>query len=58
VEHYRHHALGLPYGQPAAPSTAPASEQALGPAPSDLIERTRYERVRNPQPTLELGTEL
>jgi hypothetical protein len=58
VEHYRHHTLALPYGQPAAPAGAPASEQALGPRPTDPIDRVTYDRARHPQPTLDLGTDL
>jgi hypothetical protein len=58
VEHYRHHTLGLPYGHPAAPTTAAASEQALGPPPADPLARVIYERTRADQPTLDLGTHL
>jgi hypothetical protein len=58
VEHYRHHVLGLPYATPAAPAGAPASEQALGRRPDDPQERVMYDRARDPQPTLDIGTEL
>jgi hypothetical protein len=58
VEHYRHHILGLPYGQPAAPTSAPASEQALGTTPTDPTALTMYNRARAPQPTLDLGNTI
>lgn len=56
IEHYRHHVLGLPYGQPAAPAGAPASEQALGTRPTDPTALALYERVRSAQQTLDLGS--
>jgi len=55
VEHYRHHRLGLPYGTPGAPPTAPATEQALGPPPPHPADRARYQQLAGLQATLGLG---
>jgi hypothetical protein len=55
IEHYRHYALGLPYGTPAAAGHAPAAEQALGRRPTDPADRRRHDQLRGLQATLDLG---
>jgi hypothetical protein len=59
VEAWRHHRLGLPYGQPAADAGAPPSEQAVGPPSADPFEEMSRRRVLDrTQPTLDLGVSL
>jgi conjugative relaxase-like TrwC/TraI family protein len=48
IERYRHHTLGLAHGVPASPETAPAAEQALGPAPGDADRRARWHAFAKP----------
>ena len=56
VEAWRHHHLGLGYGQPAAGPDAPPSEQALGPISDDPIEALTRRRILDRcQSTLDLG---
>jgi conjugative relaxase-like TrwC/TraI family protein len=56
VEAWRHHHLGLPYGQPAAGPDAPPSEQALGPIPDNPIDALGRRRILDrTQATLDLG---
>ena len=56
VEAWRHHHLGLNYGQPAAGPDAPPSHQALGPIPDDPIAQLSRRRILNrAQSTLDLG---
>jgi conjugative relaxase-like TrwC/TraI family protein len=56
VESWRHHTLGLPYGQPAAGPDAPPSEQALGRTPADPTAAIgRRQLVEHSQATLDLG---
>jgi hypothetical protein len=59
VEAWRHHRLGLPYGQPAADAGAPPSEQAVGPPSADPFEEMSRRRVLDrTQSTLDLGVSL
>jgi hypothetical protein len=56
VEAWRHHHLGLHYGQAAAGPHAPPSEQALGPVSDDSIEALGRRRILDRcQTTLDLG---
>jgi hypothetical protein len=56
VEAWRHHRLGLPYGQAAAGPEAPPSQQALGPPRADPIEEMSRRRILDrSQATLDLG---
>jgi AAA domain len=56
VEAWRHHHLGLVYGQTAAGPHAPPSEQALGPTSDDPIEALGRRRILDrSQTTLDLG---
>jgi conjugative relaxase-like TrwC/TraI family protein len=56
VETWRHHTLGLAYGQPGAPATAPPSERALGPIPPDpTLAALRARLLDHCQATLDLG---
>jgi hypothetical protein len=56
VEAWRHHHVGLAYGQgPAGPEAAP-SEQALGPTPDDPIQALAWRRILDRcRTTLDLG---
>jgi hypothetical protein len=59
VEAWRHHHLGLTYGQAAAGADAPPSEQALGPIPDDPIAALSRRRIlARSQSTLDLGVSL
>jgi hypothetical protein len=58
VEHYRHYLLGLPYGIAAAPAQAPATEQALGPPPTEPADLRRYQQLCARQATLDLGAAI
>jgi hypothetical protein len=56
IEAWRHHHLGLGYGQAAAGPHAPPSEQALGPISDDPIEALGRRRILDHcQTTLDLG---
>jgi hypothetical protein len=56
VEAWRHHRLGLTYGQAAAGPDASPSEQALGPIPDDPIAAlTRRRILEHTRATLDLG---
>jgi hypothetical protein len=56
VETWRHHTLGLPYGEPAAGPDARPSEQALGRTPADPTTAIgRRQLVEHSQATLDLG---
>jgi len=56
VEAWRHHHLGLTYGQPAAGPNAPPSDQALGPIPDNPIDALSRRRILDrSQNTLDLG---
>jgi conjugative relaxase-like TrwC/TraI family protein len=56
VETWRHHTLGLAYGQPGAPATAAPSERALGPVPDDpALATIRARLLDHCQATLDLG---
>jgi conjugative relaxase-like TrwC/TraI family protein len=56
VEAWRHHHLGLGYGQPAAGPDASPSEQALGPNPDDPFDAIARRRIlERTQGTLDLG---
>jgi conjugative relaxase-like TrwC/TraI family protein len=56
VETWRHHTLGLAYGQPGAPGTAAPSERALGPVPADrALAALRARLLDRCQATLDLG---
>jgi len=56
VETWRHHSLGLAYGQPGAPAGAPPSERALGPIPADPgLAALRARLLDHCQATLDLG---
>ncbi|MDQ1391776.1 MAG: hypothetical protein QOF30_753, partial [Acidimicrobiaceae bacterium] len=56
IEAWRHHHLGLPYGQAAAGPDAPPSEQALGPPSNDPVEAMSRRRILDTsQATLDLG---
>jgi hypothetical protein len=56
VEAWRHHHLGLAYGQPAAGPDAPPSHQALGPPTDNPIEALARRRILDrSQSTLDIG---
>ena len=56
VETWRHHTLGLAYGQPGAPAAAAPSERALGPVPADpALAALRARLLDHCQATLDLG---
>ena len=56
VEAWRHHHLGIGYGQPLAGPDASPSEQALGPIPDDPIAALSRRRIlEHTQTTLDLG---
>ena len=56
VEAWRHHHLGLSYGQPAAAPSAPPSHQALGPPTDNPIDSLSRRRILdNCQNTFDLG---
>jgi hypothetical protein len=56
VEAWRHHHLGLTYGQAAADPDASPSEQALGPIPDDPIAALSRRRIlEHTRTTLDLG---
>ena len=59
VEAWRHHTLGVPYGQPAADRTAPPSERALGPVPEDpTLAVLRARLIDHCQVTFDLGASV
>lgn len=58
VEHYRHHHLGLPYGEPAAPAGEPASIVALGHRPADPEPQALYDRLLHAQRTFDIAASL
>ena len=56
VETWRHHTLGLAYGQPGAPTSATPSERALGRIPADPgLAAFRARLLDHCQATLDLG---
>ena len=56
IEAWRHHHLGLSYGQAAAGPDATPSEQALGPIPDDPIAALSRRRIlEHTRSTLDLG---
>ncbi|WP_232303745.1 helicase C-terminal domain-containing protein [Pseudofrankia sp. DC12] len=47
IEHYRHHALGLPYGTPAQPDTADPTRHALGNRPTNPADAAHYDQAQD-----------
>ncbi|ADP84905.1 MobF family relaxase [Pseudofrankia inefficax] len=47
VEHYRHHALGLPYGTPAQPDTADPTRHALDDRPTNPADAAHYDQAHD-----------
>jgi conjugative relaxase-like TrwC/TraI family protein len=54
IEDYRLRILGLPYGQPAAPDSAPPSHRALGATPHHPDQHDTYRDLITPEGGLDL----
>jgi hypothetical protein len=47
IEHYRHHALGLPYGVPAQPDTSEPTRHAIGDRPTNPADAAHYDQAQD-----------
>jgi len=55
IEHYRHHALGLPYGTDADRTSASPCVRALGTPTGNATERRLHAQLASLQATLDIS---